>query len=275
MKKLLVILTACAIANPLQIANAATTKKIHHKKKHHHVAKADTMSFKDAASTTIAKDAPAETTWLSNLSGTVGLTSNYMFRGISLSQDNPAVQGGFTYTFPIGLYLSTWGSNANYTVPDGKTATSELDAIIGVRNTVGENFTYDINFDRYNYPGARYGNYNELNTLFIYRVFQLGVSYTSNYSGYHSRGLYTNGTITLPIPAAYIFKVEDVTVSAEMGHYSLSNAGGISYNDYSIGLNKKINNTYSIAVLGTGTNGRAKNPPFDGNQIVGTLTAVF
>lgn len=273
MKKALVILSICAMANPLISANAATGAKKHYKKKHHHVAQTEIKAFKDTAP--VAKDAPADAGWLSYLSGTFGLTSNYMFRGISQSQNNPAAQGGLTYTFPIGLYLSTWGSNTNFTVPDGKTATSELDAIIGWRNTIGENFTYDINFDRYNYPGARYGNYNELNSLFIYRFFQLGVSYTSNYAGTHGRGLYTNGTLTFNIPPAYLFNFNDVTILGEFGHYSLSNLAGISYSDYSIGLNKKISNTYTVSVLGTGTNGRAKNPPFDGNQIVGTVTAVF
>ena len=45
------------------------------------------------------------------VSGSVGLTNDYRFRGVSQSDENLAVQGGITITHKSGLYIGTWGSN--------------------------------------------------------------------------------------------------------------------------------------------------------------------
>src|SRR3990167_4439710 len=115
-------------------------------------------------------------TWLDNLSGTFDFTTNYVFRGISQTENLPAVQGGLTYGFPWGLYANVWGSNVKFSDPLGNAATVEFDTIAGIHNEIGSYFSYDINLARYNYPRARGSNYNELNTLWNYWIFQLGLS---------------------------------------------------------------------------------------------------
>ena len=49
-----------------------------------------------------------------SLSANVGLTSNYLFRGISQTGGDPAIQGGLDYTHASGFYLGTWGSNVGW-----------------------------------------------------------------------------------------------------------------------------------------------------------------
>ena len=39
------------------------------------------------------------------ISGNIALTSDYRFRGISQSNEDPAVQGGFDVSFEPGFYL--------------------------------------------------------------------------------------------------------------------------------------------------------------------------
>lgn len=213
----------------------------------------------------------------SGISGNLDLTSNYIFRGISQTQDKPAVQGGFTYTFPVGLYFDVWGSNVHFIVPNGAMATSELDTMAGWIGNIGNVFSYDINLSRYFYPGARYGDYNDFGVLLTYRFFQLGMNYTSNYFGTHARGLYTNGTFSFDIPPAYVLNFQGINIQVEFGHYAIGRFEGIntSYNDYSFTVNKKINDTYTVTAQWTDTNGRAKQSPYDGNQILGTVTANF
>jgi uncharacterized protein (TIGR02001 family) len=41
----------------------------------------------------------------SPLSANIGVTSDYLFRGISQTAHNPALQGGVDYANPNGLYL--------------------------------------------------------------------------------------------------------------------------------------------------------------------------
>ena len=222
---------------------------------------------------TAAKDKEDKTYhFLDGISGTMALTTNYMFRGISQTENYPAVQGSLTYTSPIGIYLNLWGSNVKF---EDTNASVEIDTVVGYSNGIGENFTYDINYGRYNYPGATNLEYNELNTLFNFYFLQAGISYSGNVYNSHKSGTYYNGGINYAIPPHYLFNIEDVTFQALIGHYSLPRAAGNSYNDYNVGLSKKLNKTYTVAGQWISTNGRAKNPPYDDSQIVGTVTAEF
>ncbi|OGT37011.1 MAG: hypothetical protein A3F12_01055 [Gammaproteobacteria bacterium RIFCSPHIGHO2_12_FULL_38_14] len=208
--------------------------------------------------------------WLDGMSTTFAFTSDYVFRGISQTQDLPAAQGGFTYTFPFGLYLNLWGSNVKFT---DSTATVEIDSIIGWHGDVGENFTYDVNAARYSYPRATELAYNELNSVFNYRFLQAGVSYSANVYNAHTTGTYYSGGINYDIPPQYIFNLQGMNILALMGHYSLGKAAGNSYNDYNIALSKQLNSIYTFMLQWTNTNGRAQNPPYDNRHIIATLTA--
>ena len=42
-----------------------------------------------------------------DISANVALVSDYRFRGISQSNENPAIQGGFDYAFENGFYVGT------------------------------------------------------------------------------------------------------------------------------------------------------------------------
>ncbi|MBY0355299.1 MAG: TorF family putative porin [Rickettsiales bacterium] len=46
---------------------------------------------------TAASGAESEPFFSGSFSGNVGLTTDYMFRGISQTDESPAIQGGFTY----------------------------------------------------------------------------------------------------------------------------------------------------------------------------------
>ena len=47
------------------------------------------------------------------VTGNLGLTSDYRFRGISQSQNAPAVQGGIDYAHSSGLYVGNWNSSVS------------------------------------------------------------------------------------------------------------------------------------------------------------------
>lgn len=206
------------------------------------------------------------------VSGSMAFTTNYVFRGISQTNNLPALQGGLTYTFPIGIYLNAWGSNVKFA---NSTASIEIDTILGIHRTVGENFIYDINIDRYNYPGRSASSYNELNTLFNYRFFQAGVSYSPNVYNTHRSGLYINGGINYHVPEKFAFTLKDVTLIALLGRYKLGAAAGNSYTDYNVALNKKLSDIYSLGVQWASTNGQTRNRPYDRDLFIGTFSANF
>src|SRR6188768_1811880 len=48
------------------------------------------------------------------ITGNVGLFSQYIFRGLTQTNKEPALQGGFDYAHSSGLYAGTWASNISW-----------------------------------------------------------------------------------------------------------------------------------------------------------------
>jgi uncharacterized protein (TIGR02001 family) len=265
MKYVFAVISTCVLAGSfVATADAATGS---HAKKHHRHA-----NFKDeAVQPVVMKDEkPSDPyPWMSNLSGSLAFVSNYIFRGVTQTQNLPAVQGGLTYTFPYGIYISGWGSNVKFP-SNNQQATVELDSIIGNTNTF-DDFKYDINVARYNYPGARFANYNELNTLFNYKFLQAGISYSANVYNTHESGTYYQGGINYNVPSNYVFNVNDVNFKALAGHYNLPGFVGGAYSDYLISLGKGFKN-YVLSVQYSNT---SYSSNYDGSQIVGQIAATF
>ncbi|MDD3529832.1 MAG: TorF family putative porin, partial [Gallionellaceae bacterium] len=45
-----------------------------------------------------------------SITGNLAFVSDYAFRGISQTDEDPAIQGGFDYAHASGFYLGVWGS---------------------------------------------------------------------------------------------------------------------------------------------------------------------
>ncbi|NWG86131.1 MAG: hypothetical protein HXY26_01225 [Hydrogenophilaceae bacterium] len=91
-----------------------------------------------------------------SLSGNVSLTSNYVFRGISQTSAEPAIQGGLDYTHSSGIYLGTWASNVNW-LKDYQgydSGSLEIDLYGGYRGAFGD-ISYDVGAITYIYPGDK------------------------------------------------------------------------------------------------------------------------
>lgn len=208
------------------------------------------------------------------LTGTFAITSNYIFRGVSNSNNNPAVQGGLTYSLPAGFYANIWGSNVDFLDPEGVKATVEFDAIFGIANDIGD-FHYDINIDRYNYPRASGANYYELIAALTYRIFTATIGYSSNVYGYHKDGTYYSGALNLPLDPKYAFHWQDVSVMGSVGHYKLPESVGLlSYTDYMLGIEKVIDK-YTLLLQWVSTNGEAHLGKLDDSRLVGTVQVDF
>src|SRR5512147_61949 len=86
-----------------------------------------------------AADAPASPF---TVSSNVGITSNYIYRGIAQTSTNPAIQGGFDVAHSSGLYAGIWGSNVSWIADSGAVATGsvtmELDTYFGYKGSATE-----------------------------------------------------------------------------------------------------------------------------------------
>jgi uncharacterized protein (TIGR02001 family) len=88
---------------------------------------------------------------LSNFSGTVTLATDYVFRGISQTDQNPAIQGSVDYAHPFGIYLGIWGSNVDSSISDGGT---EFDFYGGYTHSWGS-FSLDVGAIYYLYYSSK------------------------------------------------------------------------------------------------------------------------
>jgi uncharacterized protein (TIGR02001 family) len=96
------------------------------------------------------KDAPVEEGRKLALSVTVGGTSDYVFRGVSQTLEDPAAQGSIDLTFGI-FYAGVWASNVDFN--DAPKANAEVDLYAGVKPVWGP-VTFDVGAIYYAYPGA-------------------------------------------------------------------------------------------------------------------------
>ena len=81
------------------------------------------------------------------LSGNVSVTNNYIWRGLTQSINESAVQGGIDYADESGFYIGTWASNVSYDSDDAYSY--EHDIYFGFSGEA-EGFSYDVGYLYYN-----------------------------------------------------------------------------------------------------------------------------
>lgn len=174
------------------------------------------------------------------ISANVGFVSQYVFRGISQSDENVAIQGGFDIAHGTGLYAGVWGSNVDFN--DGDEASIEIDIYGGYGGSVG-NISYDIGAIYYAYPGAD----SSLDYDFWEASFGLGydfdvfstsasINYSPEYFGDSGDSQYYALGVDVPLPA-------DITLSGHIGYQAIDDnaAFGVpDYTDWSIGLSYNL-----------------------------------
>lgn len=225
-----------------------------------------------------AADAPASPhTFTAN----VGLYSQYVFRGLSQTNEGIALQGGVDYSHSSGFYLGIWGSNVSWLKDNNTSSTAvggsykdgggvELDFYGGYKFSVG-NFGFDVGLLQYYYPGgqnvASYGaKFPSADTLEAYGA----VSWrwlTAKYS----RSLGDtfgvrdgSGSSYLDLSAAFPLGESGFTLGAHYGiqefdgkDYANSNGATndalYSYDDYRISLTYdlgKVSKTFTNTTVG-------------------------
>ncbi len=191
----------------------------------------------------LAADAPPYT-----ITSNVSLVSNYLYRGISQTGANPAIQGGFDYGHASGVYAGIWGSNISW-LSDAGAATNasvELDTYFGFRNGFAGDFTYDVGYLRYNYPGAYNPGFVKADTDEIYGA--VGYKWVIAKYSYSLGDTFgtagAKGTDYLELNASYPVSDTGITLGAHLGKqtYKGVNAGtgatSLTYTDYKLSATK-------------------------------------
>lgn len=103
-----------------------------------------------SAFSAMAEDAPAA----SPLSFNVGVVSDYLFRGVSQTHGDAALQGGVDYAFSNGFYIGAWASTISWVKDAYTEGSTEIDVYGGYKGAFANpDWTYDVGYITYNYPG--------------------------------------------------------------------------------------------------------------------------
>ena len=159
------------------------------------------------------------------VSANIGATSNYIWRGMSQTGDNAAIQGGLDYAHESGFYAGTWVSTL------GNGNGEELDLYAGFGGEAS-GIGYDVGVIYYAYPSLQDGNFTEIAGSLSYSYFTVGVNYTvdseNNVAGTRFKDgdayVYASGSFDLPAGFG---------LGVTVGHYSFDDDTSATPLDYS------------------------------------------
>lgn len=109
------------------------------------------------------------------VNGNVGVSSNYIWRGMTQTKDNSQTSGGIDLSYDK-LYFGSWASNVDF----GDDASSEVDLNLGYTDSIND-ITYDLSYFYYLYPSSTAElNFQELVISLEYEIdaLALGISHS-------------------------------------------------------------------------------------------------
>lgn len=185
-----------------------------------------------------------------NVTGTIALATDYVFRGISQTSEDPTIQGSFDYAYtPFGFYLGAWASNLDFNTAAGQTddAAVEVDYYGGFKGAFANDIGWDVGFVYYSYPsqneddalGVDY-DYVEAKGALSYTFADMPLSptvgaslyWSPEYFGDTGDAIYVGGTLSLALP-------QEFSLGFAVGHQDID-VGDIDYVHWSIGLSKTV-----------------------------------
>ncbi len=211
-------------------------------------------------------------------SASVALTTDYVFRGISQTNNDPAIQGSFDISHESGAYVGVWASNIEYQGGPSDTVSLEIDIYAGFSSDTDFGgllptaLTYDIGFLHYEYPSDSNLSLNEV-------YFGVGISPIENLNlstyYYLDTGIQSsnaNGYIDMSADYTLPDWAWNTTIVAHAGHYDLKR-GGNDYWDWKAGVAKDIGSfNFEVAYFDTDISGGGNL--VDG-RVVGTVSSSF
>lgn len=196
-----------------------------------------------------------------DFSGSAALTTDYVFRGISQTQGDPAAQAGFKVASASGAYGQVWGSTVEYAGDIG--ASSEIDYIVGWGRKLNDDWALDVNVTYFDYPSARVDlSYAELIGTVTYRDnYWLMVGYSPDVFATSESGVYAQLGAKVPLN-------DTVRLEGAVAHYALDDAYGDSYSHAQLGAAWAFKAPFELRVTAHGTDGGAED--IFGDAVAGT-----
>jgi uncharacterized protein (TIGR02001 family) len=170
------------------------------------------------------------------LGGSLAATSDYVFRGVSQTDEGPALQGSIDVGHSSGFYAGAWASNVDFDEPDG--IDTEVNLYAGWVFEFDNETELDLYWIRYLYPDARPGygiNYSELVAAYSFLdYFTATVAWSNNFLRSDESALYYHAAAEFPLGYG------DLTLKLGAGLNDISRTAGSDYWDFQVGVSRSF-----------------------------------
>jgi uncharacterized protein (TIGR02001 family) len=174
------------------------------------------------------------------VSGNLGLTNDYRFRGISQSQNAPAVQGGIDYNHKSGFYIGNWNSSVSSSVYTNGSGV-ESDVYAGYKKEIVKGVTLDVGSYNYFYPratttAATGSNFDTQEGFAGLGFGPVSVKYSQTLGNGYFGAANAKGTQYYEANVAYPIPGSKISLLAHAGKTNVANSSSLDYSDYNFGV---------------------------------------
>ncbi len=176
------------------------------------------------------------------VSANIGVTSNYIWRGVTQSDDGSAVSGGLDYAHESGFYAGTWASTVDFGAGADNNEI-EHDVYLGYGGEAA-GIGYDLGLAHYMYPLTDDADFTELYVSGSYEMFTVGLAYTvssdiDDTAG--NDGMFLEGDLYYYASAAFDLG-NDFGLGVTVGQYTFDDDGvagtDLDYGHYQVAVTK-------------------------------------
>ncbi len=176
------------------------------------------------------------TTALAQFSATVAATTDYDFRGVTQTDEDPALQASVDFEHEQGFYAGAWASKVDFL--DCCNENVEVDWYAGYAWDYRD-VSFDVGYNLYSYPGADDLDYGEFYVGAAYGDGELYYWYTDDFFGLGESAFYLEGNYSIALPEEFSLDLH-VGYTAGDGLEAVVESGLQEYIDYAIAVSRSF-----------------------------------
>lgn len=207
--------------------------------------------------------------------GYLTVTSDYVFRGASQSNEDPTVQAGLDYAHPRGLFAGAFVARTEFPANSfgSNPGSVELDAYLGFSHGIGREWSWDVAAIHYDYPdstGFDY-SYDELAANLRVRDFlRVGATASGDAGAGGSNGWTAEVELRRPLG-------ERFQVSGSLGRYAFARSDWNDYLYWDLGISADANEvTFDLRYFDTDSDEAGfADGRLTGSRLVGSISVGF
>ncbi|MBK1694659.1 hypothetical protein CKO09_07895 [Chromatium weissei] len=173
-----------------------------------------------------------------------GVVSNYIWRGQTQTDNQPAIQGGIDYNHSSGLYAKTWVSNVDFGA--GDQTNYEFDLTAGFGNSINDDLSYDFNLIYVSYPDVDDIDFAELGGSVTFKWLTAGLNYTiygqaDNYSAYDVGDMYYHAALDFEL-------LYNLGLNLHAGYYDFDAPNVTDYTNWGISISRSAGDFGTVSL---------------------------